>query len=75
MPITPKTGSLFHAETQALHRTTVQALNSEAVQSAFQKQMIKAVPHASIDEARAWSKAETARWKKLTEDVQIEHPQ
>jgi hypothetical protein len=32
-------------------------------------------PHASIDEARAWSKAETARWKKLTEDVQIEHPQ
>jgi tripartite-type tricarboxylate transporter receptor subunit TctC len=60
---------------EALHRMTVQALNSEAVQSAFQKQMIKAVPHASIDEARAWSKTEAARWKKLTEEVQIEQPQ
>jgi tripartite-type tricarboxylate transporter receptor subunit TctC len=60
---------------EALHRMTVQALNSEAARSSLQKQMINAVPHASIDEARAWNKAETARWKKLTEEVQIEQPQ
>jgi tripartite-type tricarboxylate transporter receptor subunit TctC len=60
---------------EALFRMTVQALNSEAAQSAFQKQMIKAVPNASIDEALAWSKAETARWKKVTEGVQIDQPQ
>jgi tripartite-type tricarboxylate transporter receptor subunit TctC len=60
---------------EALHPMTVQALNSEVVQSAFQKQMIKAVPNGSIDEALAWSKAETARWKKVTEEVQIDQPQ
>jgi tripartite-type tricarboxylate transporter receptor subunit TctC len=60
---------------EALHRMTVQALNSEAVQSGFQKQMIKSVPNATIDEALAWSKAETARWKKVTEEVQIDQPQ
>jgi tripartite-type tricarboxylate transporter receptor subunit TctC len=60
---------------ESLHRITVQALNSEAVRSSFQKQMIKAVPHDSIDEARAWNKATTARWKKLTEEVQIDQPQ
>jgi tripartite-type tricarboxylate transporter receptor subunit TctC len=59
---------------ETLHRIIVQALNAETVRSAFQKQMITAVPHASIDEAQVWIKSETARWKKLTEEVQIEQP-
>ncbi len=57
---------------ETLHQKTVQALNSEAVQTTFKKQMIKAVPNASIAEAQAWNKLETAHWKKLTEQVKIE---
>ena len=54
---------------------TVQALNSEPVQTTFKKQMIKAVPNASIADAQAWDKLETAHWRKLTEQVKIEQPQ
>jgi tripartite-type tricarboxylate transporter receptor subunit TctC len=58
-----------------LHRQTVQALNAEPVQTTFKKQMIKAVPDASIAAAQAWDKLETAHWKALTEQVKIELPQ
>jgi len=58
-----------------LHRQTVQALNAEPVQTTFKKQMIKAVPDASIAAAQAWDKLETAHWKELTEQVKIELPQ
>ena len=57
-----------------LHKAIVQALNSEPVQTAFKKQMIKAVPNASIDDARAWNAAETAYWKKVTDEVKVELP-
>ena len=57
-----------------LHKATVQSLNSEPVQTAFKKQMIKAVPDASIDAAQAWNKAETAYWRKVTEEVKVELP-
>ena len=50
----------------------MQALKSKAVQEAFEKQMINAVPDASIADAQAWNKAEAARWKKITETVKIE---
>lgn len=60
---------------ETLHRATVQALKSEAVQTTFGKQMIKAIPDASIAEAQAWKKRETAHWKALTEQVKIEHTQ
>jgi hypothetical protein len=55
-----------------LHRQTVQALNSDPVQTAFKKQMIKAVPDASIEAAAAWNKEEAAHWKKITETVKVE---
>jgi tripartite-type tricarboxylate transporter receptor subunit TctC len=58
-----------------LHRQVVQALNAEPVQTTFKKQMIKAVPDASIAAAQAWDKVETAHWKELTEQVKIELPQ
>ncbi len=59
---------------ETLHKAAVQSLKSEPVTTAFKKQMIKAVPSASIDEAKAWDKAETANWKKLTEEIKVELP-
>jgi len=59
---------------ETLHKATVQALRSEPVETAFKKQMIKAVPNASIEEAQAWTATETAYWKKLTEEVKVELP-
>jgi tripartite-type tricarboxylate transporter receptor subunit TctC len=60
---------------ETLHKATVQALQSEPVQSAFKKQMIKAVPNASLEDARAWTATETAYWKKVTEEVKVERPE
>jgi tripartite-type tricarboxylate transporter receptor subunit TctC len=59
---------------ETLHKAAVQALNSEPVQSAFNKQMIKSVPNASIEDAQAWNKTETAHWRKLTDEVKVELP-
>ena len=60
---------------ETLQKATVQALQSEPVQTAFKKQMIKAVPNASLEDARAWTVAETAYWKKVTEEVKVERPE
>ena len=57
-----------------LHKAAVQSLNSEPVQTAFKKQMIKAVPHSSIDDAQAFNRAEIAYWRKVTDDVKVELP-
>jgi tripartite-type tricarboxylate transporter receptor subunit TctC len=60
---------------ETIYRTTVQALKSEQVRATFAKQMITAVPNASIADAQAWNKIESAHWKKLTERVKIDKPQ
>jgi tripartite-type tricarboxylate transporter receptor subunit TctC len=60
---------------ETLHGATVRALKSDAVKTTFEKQMIKAVPDATIAEAQAWSKRESAHWRELTERVKIDHPQ
>jgi tripartite-type tricarboxylate transporter receptor subunit TctC len=60
---------------ETLHRQVLQALNAEPVQSSFKKQMIKAVPDASIEAAAAWSKEEAAHWKRITETVKVERPE
>jgi len=57
-----------------LHKGTLQALESEPVQAAFKKQMIKPVPDASIEAAQAWNAEEFAYWKKLVDDVKVELP-
>lgn len=64
-----------HDVLEVLHRGIVQALKSNAVQETFGKQMITATPDASIAEAQAWNKRETAHWKKLTEDIKIDQSQ
>ena len=60
---------------ETIHKATVAALKSAPVQEAFKKQMIKAVPDASIAAAKAWNANETAYWKKLTETVKVERPE
>lgn len=60
---------------ETIHRSTVQALRSEPVQTAFKRQMIKAVPDASIAAAKAWNDAELVYWKKVTEQVKVERPE
>ncbi len=60
---------------ETIHKATVAALKSASVQEAFKKQMIKAVPEASIAAAKTWNANEMAYWKKLTEEVKVERPE
>jgi tripartite-type tricarboxylate transporter receptor subunit TctC len=60
---------------ETIHKATVAALKSAPVQDAFKKQMIKAVPNASIADAKQWNATELAYWKKLTEEVKVERPE
>jgi tripartite-type tricarboxylate transporter receptor subunit TctC len=57
---------------EAIQRITADALKSKEVQETFGKQMISAVPNASLADAQAWNKTETERWRKITEEVKIE---
>jgi tripartite-type tricarboxylate transporter receptor subunit TctC len=59
---------------EVVRKAAVQALSSEQVTTAFKQQMIRALPSASIEDARAWNKAEVAYWKKVTDEVKIELP-
>jgi tripartite-type tricarboxylate transporter receptor subunit TctC len=59
---------------ETVRRAAVQALQSEPVETAFKKQMIKAVPNTSYEDAQAFNRAEVAYWKKVTEDVKVELP-
>ncbi len=57
-----------------IFKAAVHALNSEPVQTSFKRQMIKAVPSASIEEAQAFDRTEVAYWMKITEEVKVELP-
>ena len=57
---------------ETIQRLTAEALKSKEVQETFGKQMIQAVPNASLADAQAWNKAETERWRKITEQVKVE---
>jgi tripartite-type tricarboxylate transporter receptor subunit TctC len=59
---------------EAVRKAAVEALASEPVQTAFKKQMIKALPSASLDDAAAFNRAEAAYWKKVTDQVKVELP-
>jgi tripartite-type tricarboxylate transporter receptor subunit TctC len=60
---------------ETIQRITATALKSKEVQDTFGKQMIIAVPNASLADAQAWNKSETERWRKITEQVKIDLPQ
>ena len=60
---------------ETVRRAAVQSLNSEPVQTAFKRQMIKAVPNASIEDAQALEpRPRTAYWRKVTDEVKVELP-
>jgi tripartite-type tricarboxylate transporter receptor subunit TctC len=55
-----------------LHRATTEALKTTAVQEAFKKQLISAMPNTSPEEAQTWLKNEIASWRKIVAEVKIE---
>jgi tripartite-type tricarboxylate transporter receptor subunit TctC len=59
---------------ETVRKAAVQALTSEPVETTFKKQMIKATPSNSLDEALAFDRAEMAYWKKVTDAVKVELP-
>jgi tripartite-type tricarboxylate transporter receptor subunit TctC len=59
---------------ETIRAAAAQALKSEAVTTAFRKQVIKPTPSASLADAQAFSRAEMAYWKKVTEQVKVELP-
>ena len=59
---------------ETVRKAAAQALRSEPVETAFKKQMIKATPSGSLDDAQAFNRAEMAYWKKVTEQVKVELP-
>jgi hypothetical protein len=59
---------------ETVRKAAVQSLESEPVQTAFKKQMIKAVPNSSLEDAQAFNRAEVAYWKKVTDQVKVELP-
>ena len=59
---------------ETVRKAAVQALTSEPVETTFKKQMIKATPSNSLDDALAFDHAERAYWKKVTDAVKVELP-
>jgi tripartite-type tricarboxylate transporter receptor subunit TctC len=63
-----------HDILEAVRAAAEQALKSEPVTAAFQKQLIKPTPSASLADAQAFNRSEMAYWKKVTEQVKVELP-
>ena len=59
---------------EIVHKAAMQALESEPVTTAFKRQLIKAVPSASLEDAQAFNRAEMAYWKKVTDQVKVDLP-
>ena len=59
---------------ETVRKAAAQALDSEPVQTAFKKQMIKAVPNSSLEDAQAFNRAEMTYWTKVTDQVKVELP-
>jgi tripartite-type tricarboxylate transporter receptor subunit TctC len=57
---------------EQLHKGMLAALATEPVQSAFKKQMIRAAPNPTLDDAAEWNRRESAYWVKLTSEIKIE---
>jgi tripartite-type tricarboxylate transporter receptor subunit TctC len=55
-----------------LQKAMADGLQTPQVQEAFKKQLIRAVPNASPEEAQAWLKDELAKWRKIVSEVKIE---
>ena len=58
---------------ETVRRAAAQSLGSEPVLAAFARQMIKAVPNASM-RMPSLNRIETAYWRKVTDEVKVELP-
>jgi len=57
---------------ETLHRAVIEALNTSQVQEAFRKQIMRAVPTKSPEEAKAWLRSEIDAWTKIVDEVKID---
>ena len=55
-----------------LHKAILEAAKAPALLESFGKQQASVNPHASVEEAQTWLKAEIDKWKKITAEVKIE---
>jgi tripartite-type tricarboxylate transporter receptor subunit TctC len=55
-----------------LHKAAVAALGTPQVQEAFRKQIIRAVPTGSPEEAQAWLRSEIDLWRRAADEVKID---
>jgi tripartite-type tricarboxylate transporter receptor subunit TctC len=55
-----------------LQKAMADGMQTPQVQEAFKRQLIRAVPNASPEEAQAWLKDELAKWRKIVSEVKIE---
>ena len=57
---------------ERMHAAILEAMKSEPVIKAFERQNFRIVPNASLDEARSWLASEMKTWHGITKEVQIE---
>jgi tripartite-type tricarboxylate transporter receptor subunit TctC len=55
-----------------LQKAMADGMQTPQVQEAFKRQLIRAVPNTSPEEAQAWLKDELAKWRKIVSEVKIE---
>jgi tripartite-type tricarboxylate transporter receptor subunit TctC len=55
-----------------LQKAMADGMQTPQVHEAFKRQLIRAVPNASPEEAQAWLKDELAKWRKIVSEVKIE---
>jgi tripartite-type tricarboxylate transporter receptor subunit TctC len=57
---------------ETLHRAATEAMRAETVLESFRRQGIRAVPNASVDEAKTWLEGELTAWRRIVEEARIE---
>jgi len=55
-----------------LHKEIVEAVNSPSAQEAFKKQIMRAVPTKSPEDAVAWLKSERDLWNRIVDEAKID---
>jgi len=72
-------GILAHAATpqpilEAIHAAVSKALQTEALQAAYRKQSVIPAPTKSLADNRAWVDGETAKWRRIIDEVKLDIP-
>jgi len=72
-------GILAHSSTpkpilETIHGAVTKALQSDALQASFKKQSVMPAPTKSLDDNKAWVDGETAKWKRIIDEVKLDLP-